>query len=356
VCTPYVFSQYSCIFGLTGSVGAEAEKGYLVEHYGAAFFKVPSFLSTCTAATPSAAENLGVSVYDTEAEQQAQVVIRAVESSQSTSQAVPVVIITKSPQQVEAIQKQLASRVGSKGVQTLLQHDRDGNSLKTEWSSVISKATKLAEDSTGYMITVTSFFGGRGIDYKVSEQAVDDAGGLMLIMTDIPENEREWIQWKGRTARQDQRGQYTVILSREDELIQKATTRGEIQPGSQQDRSVIEGLLAIRNEEMVEKLRRYADDVANGKRLNALCDEFYRRAGDQSDHAFHNTAEWPGSQQGRTLRNFFERHQFDATAVRGVRRELGLLRPPPRPAEAVPPWASRRPATPPRNGVGGGGS
>ena len=106
----------------------------------------------------------------------------------------------------------------------------------------------------------------------------------------------------------------------------------------------------------MEKLRRYADDVANGKRLNELCDEFYRRAGDRSDHAFHNTAEWPGSQQGRTLRNFFERHQFDATAVRGVRRELGLLRPPPRPAEAVPPWASRRPATPPRNGVGGGGS
>ena len=34
---------------------------------------------------------------------------------------------------------------------------------------------------------------------------------------------REWIQWKGRTARQDKPGQFVVILSTKDTMFRKNT-------------------------------------------------------------------------------------------------------------------------------------
>ena len=35
------------------------------------------------------------------------------------------------------------------------------------------------------------------------------------IATSVPD-EREWIQWRGRTARQDRPGQYHIVLNRQD--------------------------------------------------------------------------------------------------------------------------------------------
>ena len=39
-------------------------------------------------------------------------------------------------------------------------------------------------------------------------------GGMLVIATSVPD-EREWIQWRGRTARQDRPGQFHVVLSRQ---------------------------------------------------------------------------------------------------------------------------------------------
>jgi hypothetical protein len=47
-CTPYFFQQFSAIFGLTGSVGGDAEVKYLKNTYKALTFDVPNFLDTCT--------------------------------------------------------------------------------------------------------------------------------------------------------------------------------------------------------------------------------------------------------------------------------------------------------------------
>lgn len=43
----------------------------------------------------------------------------------------------------------------------------------------------------------------------------------MVVMTSIPDSEREWVQWKGRTARQDRAGQYKVILNQHDDVFSK---------------------------------------------------------------------------------------------------------------------------------------
>mmetsp|Transcript_86201 Transcript_86201/g.244548 ORF Transcript_86201/g.244548 Transcript_86201/m.244548 type:complete len:167 (+) Transcript_86201:3-503(+) len=47
LCRLQCFMSYTCIFGLTGSLGQGAERRYLAEHYEAATFSVPFFLDTC---------------------------------------------------------------------------------------------------------------------------------------------------------------------------------------------------------------------------------------------------------------------------------------------------------------------
>jgi hypothetical protein len=41
-------------------------------------------------------------------------------------------------------------------------------------------------------------------------------GGLMLIIGLVPDSEREYIQFLGRTARQDKRGQFAAVLLASD--------------------------------------------------------------------------------------------------------------------------------------------
>ena len=52
LCTPYVYSQYNCIFGLTGSVGSISERKYMKESLRAVAYEVPQFLNTCAGPQP----------------------------------------------------------------------------------------------------------------------------------------------------------------------------------------------------------------------------------------------------------------------------------------------------------------
>ena len=46
LCTPYMYTKYACIFGLTGSVGGEAERAYIEKTYQAVPYEVPQLLHT----------------------------------------------------------------------------------------------------------------------------------------------------------------------------------------------------------------------------------------------------------------------------------------------------------------------
>jgi hypothetical protein len=65
-----------------------------------------------------------------------------------------------------------------------------------------------------WRVTVTTAAGARGQDYQISDEIVDKNGGLLLVLEYIPDSEREWIQFVGRTARHDHPGQYAVVLNR----------------------------------------------------------------------------------------------------------------------------------------------
>lgn len=62
LCTPFMYTKYASIFGLTGSVGGEAEREYIRKTYRMVPFEVPQFLTTCDHTTKTPAKNLGVTI------------------------------------------------------------------------------------------------------------------------------------------------------------------------------------------------------------------------------------------------------------------------------------------------------
>ena len=151
-------------------------------------------------------------------------------------------------------------------------------------------------------VTVTDYFGGRGHDYKCKDPTAEQKGGMLVIATSIPD-EREWIQWKGRTARQDYRGQYKVILSEKDDIFTRdngkdylARFRKISDPHAQ-----IESLLKQNDDGIDATLRAYSAKQARGAWLNELCEKYYRK------HARKLAEPWPHPQHAESdkqLRDF----------------------------------------------------
>jgi uncharacterized protein YegL len=73
----------------------------------------------------------------------------------------------------------------------------------------------------------TSF--GRGTDFKVVHQEVDDVGGVTVILTTFCQHPSDCIQYQGRTARQGKKGTLKMILYQPDLQHQYAVSAEEIE-------------------------------------------------------------------------------------------------------------------------------
>lgn len=102
-------------------------------------------------------------------------------------------------------------------------------------------------DAAHFHITVTDVFGGRGHDFYCNDEFANANGGMLVIATSIPDT-REWIQWKGRTARQDRPGQYYVVLSTQDSLFSLHRTLATDLKGKSGD-DQIEHMLTLQDHE-----------------------------------------------------------------------------------------------------------
>ena len=230
---------------------------------------------------------------------------------------VPVLIITRSPAAVDEIYQRISLLAGVEEghVQKLLEVE-GGVHMGKQWGDIIDKSTlPVGEDGSRlWRITVTDYFGGRGIDYKVSDELVNEAGGLMVIMTGIPESEREWVQWIGRTGRQDKNGQYSVLMHKEadgDDFVSANLDLFNLE-AVQQEKAIIQQLLGKRNEAVKETLQGHADSLQKGARTNEVCEEFYTSVGGLS-------AGWPANDADRALREFltaFKRSERDVSEFR----------------------------------------
>jgi len=159
------------------------------------------------------------------------------------------------------------------GVIELLQNPRNPQ----EFVQLVELSTEplaLGEDAngvalSGWRITVTTAEGGRGHDYRVVDPSIDDNGGLLLILTWMPWSEREWIQFLGRTSRQDHAGQYAAILDLEDEKVQAGVS--ERKPNEKLPRTI----LRLGDQETAGKLKGVGTDIAKAKLMHRLTSHYW---------------------------------------------------------------------------------
>jgi hypothetical protein len=189
-------------------------------------------------------------------------------------------------------------------VQRFSEFDAEGRSLKESWQTLIDDSTKRlggVEDNR-CRVTVTDRFGGRGHDFQVVDGESNANGGMLVIATSIPD-EREWIQWRGRTARQDRPGQFYVILNREakpfDEPSQKRLA-ARIEKTSSDD-ARIELMLDVADEGIGERLKAFEGEQASGEKLNELTERYYALKPRSFDEPWPSTAH---NQTDKGLRAF----------------------------------------------------
>ena len=154
-----------------------------------------------------------------------------------------------------------------------------GSSRNNMLRGIIDDATKRlggAEDNR-CRVTVTDRFGGRGHEFQVVDKEANANGGMLVIATSIPD-EREWIQWKGRTARQDRPGQFYVILDKKSKPFDDAKNKKLEERLNKLDANAkVEALLDLADEGIGERLKAFEVEQAQGEKLNELTEKFYKK-------------------------------------------------------------------------------
>ena len=215
--TTFMFNQYRAIFGLSGSVGGNSELEYLRKHFRAVVYTVPLFLKTCDNARKDPPIERGFHITATRDEHR-RVILKEVQTY--FRKKVPVLLICRSGQEVTELKKVLLEAKFCKrdNIQIFLEHDEETRQRISEHRMHVILNLSTMADGTGadkrFRITLTDKFGGRGHDFPSNDDS-NENGGMIVIATSVPD-EREWIQWKGRTARQDKPGQVMIILCKED--------------------------------------------------------------------------------------------------------------------------------------------
>jgi len=219
--------------------------------------------------------NHGVEVVDGEAK----LLERVVALAEQSFKQVPVLIICSDGQEIAKLMAalQAGGTVPADEILRFTEFDAAGRSLKESWQTLIEDSTKRlgGVDDNRCRVTVTDRFGGRGHDYQVVDKEANANGGMLVIATSIPD-EREWIQWKGRTARQDRPGQFHVILNKQAKpFSEKPKLEGKLKKMSEDTK--IETLLEVADEGIGEKLKQYEGEQARGEVLCELTEKYFEK-------------------------------------------------------------------------------
>jgi len=215
VCQKVCFTSYSFIFGLTGSLGTPAEQAYTQRHFNASCFFVPPFLDTCRNSARPKPKCILTFAGKNDSEQ----LIKTTAVVKEHIMNVPILVVVRDSDRLHKVVKALqvalpvhatGDKLGS-GVIELL--DRPGK--EAEFQKAVDATTIPLGTDGGrvWRVAVTTAVGARGQDYQISDDSVDDKGGFLLVLEYIPDSEREWIQFLGRTARHDHPGQYALVLN-----------------------------------------------------------------------------------------------------------------------------------------------
>mmetsp|Transcript_23597 Transcript_23597/g.52290 ORF Transcript_23597/g.52290 Transcript_23597/m.52290 type:complete len:1502 (+) Transcript_23597:28-4533(+) len=268
------FESYSFIFGLTGSLGTEAEKAYTRKHFKASHFMVPNFLDTCQGQTRPVPRCILTEMTD-DAPQQLDLTVNTAKAHCSN---VPILVVVRDQDRVQKVAEALrfslpehaaSDRLGPAVVELLDKPGQEG-----EFQQNVEIATQpLEATSSGtryWRVTVTTAVGARGQDYHISDEAVDENGGFLLIVEYVPDSEREWVQFLGRTARHDHPGQYAVILNKRDYAHIFAAG------GAPMTGPVVKTILEYNNTAMEKKLMDTEKQIDRGRVMHTCTSKWWR--------------------------------------------------------------------------------
>jgi hypothetical protein len=169
---------------------------------------------------------------------------------------VPTLVVVRNPDRLAkvcaALEQALPThkagdKLGSGVIQLL---DIPGKEAEFQQSVETTTLPITVDKKKGWRIAVTTAIGARGQDYQISDEVVDDNGGLLLVLEYIPDSEREWIQFVGRTARHDHPGQYAVVLNRDE--YKEALGTDASQEHQEVEKKVLDHINAITAKGLVE--------------------------------------------------------------------------------------------------------
>ncbi|XP_058251050.1 uncharacterized protein LOC131356177 isoform X2 [Hemibagrus wyckioides] len=175
------------IFGVSGTLGGDADKGFLARHYKTDSYVIPAHQRQKVTELPAVQVRGGT-------EQWIQTICATVTRVSKRGQVV--LVVCEDVNTANALNNEIAAET---------------KHLVTMYTMSESHNIENQEFNKGQII-ITTNLGGRGTDIKVTEE-VNRCGGLFVLLTYFPNNRRVEKQVFGRTGRKGTPGMVQVILN-----------------------------------------------------------------------------------------------------------------------------------------------
>jgi preprotein translocase subunit SecA len=193
------FQRYGkCLYGLTGTLGSENSKAFLSDMYGVKFADIPTSRNKCFHLMPS--------VIEFEFSEWLESIARETKERLETR---PVLIICENLELSNHIYKELINN--SVSPSSIVKYARDGDNVEERF--------RKKPASAGDVIIATNK-GGRGTDIHVDPK-INEADGMHVILTFLPDNVRIEEQAFGRTSRNGAPGTGQFVLQVEKTLYEE---------------------------------------------------------------------------------------------------------------------------------------
>ncbi|CAK6977192.1 uncharacterized protein LOC121895074, partial [Scomber scombrus] len=180
------------IFGVSGTLGGDADKGFLERHYGTKSYTIPAHRHKKVVELP-AMQVIGGN------NQWVQTVCDTAWKAASRGQVV--LVICEDVKTANELHVKMQDEERFKPHQITMY--------------TISERHNIEKDKfSGGRIIIATNLGGRGTDIKVEEK-VNECGGLFVLLTHFPRNRRVEKQIFGRTARKGNPGMVQMVLNQD---------------------------------------------------------------------------------------------------------------------------------------------
>ncbi|XP_061578314.1 uncharacterized protein LOC133444499 isoform X1 [Cololabis saira] len=190
----YFFKRYlsgNGIFGVSGTLGGEAEKAFLERHYKTAIYVIPAHRHKKLVELPAVQATRGTAEW-------VQLVCNAAETAADRGQVV--LIICEDVKTAEELKTKMCAQ------------ERRSRQIMMY---TISEKHNIEKQNFGRgTIIIATNLGGRGTDIHV-QQEVNECGGLFVLLTYFPGSQRVERQAFGRTGRKGNPGMVQMILNQE---------------------------------------------------------------------------------------------------------------------------------------------